>query len=158
MNSVIVPGSTVRMHFSLQLEDGTVVETSRPGDPVEFEMGDGTLIGGLERALYGLKTGDKQTLRISPQEGYGMRDPAHVHVLKRDSFDAELALEPGLVMGFELPTGEYVHGTVVSFDADEVRVDFNHPLAGREVKFEVEILDVETQVVANEDDEISPEF
>jgi FKBP-type peptidyl-prolyl cis-trans isomerase SlpA len=146
------------MHFSLRLEDGTEVETSRPGDPVEFEMGDGTLIGGLERALYGLKCGDRQTLRVSPAEGYGARDPAHVHTLKRDAFVSDLNLEPGLVMGFELPTGEYVHGTVVSFDANEVHVDFNHPLAGREVIFEVEILAVETQVVANEDDAVPPGF
>ncbi len=158
MSGVIVPGSRVRMHFTLRLDDGTEVESSRNGEPVEFEIGDGALIQGLERALFGLKAGDKQTLRISPAEGYGERDPAHVHTLKREVFDADINLEPGLVMGFELPDGEYLHGTVQSFDVSEVQVDFNHPLAGRDIIFEVDILSVETQHVANDDGDVPPEF
>lgn len=150
---MIVPGSQVRMHFTLRLDDGTEVETSTHGAPIDFEMGDGTLITGLERALYGLKTGDRQTLRISPEEGYGARDPENIYNIKRDMFENELPVEPGVVMGFELPSGEEVHGTIVSIDANDIRVDFNHPLAGREVIFEVEILDVENQTVANGEDE-----
>jgi FKBP-type peptidyl-prolyl cis-trans isomerase SlpA len=157
IHDVIVPGSKVRMHFSLQLDDGTLVESSMGGEPIEFEMGDGTLIAGLERALYGLKSGDQQTIRIGPEEGYGVRDPAHVHELRRADFPADFPVEPGLVVGFDLPSGEQVPGTIVAVHADTVRVDFNHPLAGREVIFAVEVLEVQT-VVANEDETPPPEF
>ena len=73
MSDAIVPGSSIRMHYALRLEDGTLVESSYGAEPVEFEMGDGTLISGLERALYGLTIGAHQSIRISTKEGYGER-------------------------------------------------------------------------------------
>lgn len=155
---VIVPGSHVKMHYVLRLDDGTVAEDSHTHGPVEFDMGDGSLIPGLERALFGLKTGDRQTLRISPREGYGARNPEHVHTMPRSAFPTDFPVEPGLVIGFDLPDGEHAPGTILSVEGDQVRVDFNHPLAGREIVFDVEVLDVETPVVANDDELPPPEF
>lgn len=148
----IVPGSTVRMHYALRLEDGTAVESSYEGEPVEFVMGDGMLITGLERALYGLQPGAQQTLRISPKEGYGERDSDRVHPLPRAQFDAALPIEPGTIISFALPSGEEVPGMIISADNEMVQVDFNHPLAGHEVIFEVDIIAVQTPV-ANEEEE-----
>ncbi len=151
MSSVIVPGSTVRMHYALRLEDGTLVESSYGAEPIEFEMGDGTLISGLERALYGLTTGAQQSIRISPKEGYGERDADRIHSLPRAHFDAEMPVDSGTIISFEMPSGEEVPGMIVAADSEAVQVDFNHPLAGHEVIFEVVVLAVHTPV-ANDDE------
>jgi len=71
-----------------------------------------------------------------------LRDPGKVHQLPRADFDAEMALEPGLIIGFNTPGGEELSGTIIAFDDVTVEVDFNHPLAGRVVIFDVEIIDV----------------
>lgn len=134
--------SKVRMHFSLALEDGTIVDSTTDGEPMDFQMGDGTLIEGLELALIGLSAGEKQTLSIPPETGYGFPEEDNTHELPLSDFEAELKPEPGVIMSFDLPNGEQVPGTVIAVEGDQVKVDFNHPLMGREVVFSVEILEV----------------
>jgi len=81
------------MHFSVSLTDGTVVETTRDdNEPLEFVMGDGTMIQGLELALYGLKAGDKQTVTIEPRLAFGFPDPESVHILPRSEFPQDMQL------------------------------------------------------------------
>ena len=151
MSDVIVPGSSIRMHYALRLEDGTLVESSYGAEPIEFEVGDGTLITGLERALYGLATGAHQSIRISPKEGYGERETQRAHSLPRAQFNADMPMDAGSIISFELPSGEEVPGMIVAADSETVQVDFNHPLAGHEVIFEVDVLAVYTPV-ANDDE------
>jgi FKBP-type peptidyl-prolyl cis-trans isomerase SlpA len=134
--------STVTLHLSLMLEDGTVAESTFDAEPLTFTMGDGTLVHGLELGLYGLRPGDSQRLTLYPEQAFGLRDPGKVHRLPRAEFGADIELEPGLIVGFETPEGEELPGAVLSLDADSVEVDFNHPLAGRNIIFDVEIIDV----------------
>ena len=134
--------STVTLHLSLMLEDGTVAESTFDAEPLTFSMGDGTLVHGLELGLYGLRPGDSQRLTLYPEQAFGLRDPGKVHRLPRADFGADIELEPGLIVGFETPEGEELPGAVLSLDADSVEVDFNHPLAGRNIIFDVEIIDV----------------
>ena len=134
--------STVTLHLSLMLEDGTVAESTFDAEPLTFTMGDGTLVHGLELGLYGLRPGDRQRLTLYPEQAFGLRDPGKVHRLPRADFGADIELEPGLIVGFETPEGEELPGAVLSLDADSVEVDFNHPLAGRNIIFDVEIIDV----------------
>lgn len=139
----ILPGSRVVMHYTLALTDGTIVETTRDGEPIDFHIGDGTLIEGLELAILGLQPGQTQSLRIDPREGFGYPDPASLHDIPRAEFDPGVDLAIGMIIGFSLPSGEEIPGTVIGLEGDLVRVDFNHPLAGREFVFDVEILAVE---------------
>jgi FKBP-type peptidyl-prolyl cis-trans isomerase SlpA len=139
----ISPESTVTLHLSLVLEDGTVAESTFEDEPLSFTMGDGTLVEGLELGLYGLKAGDAQRLVLQPQQAFGTHDPDKLHTLARAEFSAELALEAGVIIGFDTPSGEELSGTLVSLTDETVVVDFNHPLAGRVVVFEVEIIAVE---------------
>lgn len=135
------------MHFSISLEDGTVAETTREdNEPIEFVMGDGTLIEGLELALYGLNPGDKQTITIEPRLAFGFHDPSNVHVMQRNEFPGDMQLKRGVIIEFNTPAGDEVPGTILEVNGDEVKVDFNHPLAGHEITFEVEILSVEATV------------
>lgn len=142
MNYPISPESTVTLHLSLALEDGTVAESTLEDEPLTFTMGDGTLVAGLELGLYGLKAGATQRLVLEPQQAFGLHDPDKLHRLGREEFPAELQLQPGVIIGFDTPSGEELPGTIVSLNDETVSVDFNHPLAGRVVVFEVEILAV----------------
>ncbi|QKT04346.1 peptidylprolyl isomerase [Ectothiorhodospiraceae bacterium 2226] len=142
------PGSKVAIRYTLALPDGTVADES--GDtPLHFTLGDGTMIQGLEYALYGMHAGEQRCVRIDPRDAFGYRDPHNVHVMSRGTFDAKMPLEPGTVIGFTTPAGDEVPGTIDAVEGDEVRVDFNHPLAGIEVTFDVEVLEV--QAPANEE-------
>ena len=138
----IGPGTRVRMHFALSLTDGTVAYSSFNEEPLEFEWGDGTLRPGLELAVLGLKAGDLQTLSLLPEEAYGLHDAALVHDMPRGDCPDLVEPEVGQLIAFESPTGEETAGAILAVDADSVRVDFNHPLAGREVVFRVKILSV----------------
>jgi len=138
----IGPGSEVLMHFTLSLTDGTVADSTREGEPLRFVMGDGSLIEGLELVLYGLKQGDLQCLSIEPRDAFGFPDEENIHTMPRSEFPADIQLEAGLIIGFTTPSGEEVPGAIQEIKDDEVVVDFNHPLAGHEIVFDVEILEV----------------
>ncbi|VAW77862.1 hypothetical protein MNBD_GAMMA13-901 [hydrothermal vent metagenome] len=138
----ITIGSSVTMHFALRLPDGMVVEDSFDNEPLTFVMGDETLDKGLELALYGLKPGDRQTLTLMPGQAFGMRDKASLQWLPMDQFPADIEPEQGQIIGFTGENGEELAAAIVEIQGQRVKVDFNHPLAGREIEFEVEILDV----------------
>lgn len=135
-------GSEVVMYFSITLEDGTVAETTEYGDPLHFVMGDETLVEGLELALFGLKAGDKQALKIGPENGYGYPDPGNIHAMDRGDFPEDMDLERGMIVSFAMPDDEEYPGMIKEVGSEQVMVDFNHPLAGHEILFEVEILEV----------------
>ncbi len=135
--------STVTFHFTLSLPDGTVVDRTEPDAPLTITLGDGTLIEGLEHALLGLRPGDRQRLVIPPETGWGPRDPALVQWRSRRDFPADLPLQAGTILSFTAPDGDEIPATLLTVEDDRVQVDFNHPLAGRDVVFEVEIVAVE---------------
>ncbi len=134
--------SEVVMHFTLTLKDGTVADGSLEDEPLNFKMGDGTLIEGLEMVLYGLKSGDKQTLEIEPRDAFGFPDEDNIHEMPRNEFAEELKIEEGTIIGFSTPSDDEIPGTIIDIKDDIVKVDFNHPLAGHTIQFFVEILDV----------------
>ncbi|MGD8568762.1 MAG: FKBP-type peptidyl-prolyl cis-trans isomerase [Gammaproteobacteria bacterium] len=137
-------GSTVTMHYSLLLEDGTVVDSTFDTDePLTFTLGDGTLVQGLEYALVDLKPGDQQSINIGPEEGFGYPDPAAVQTMQRKEFSETMELKPGVIIEFDTPSGLQVPGMVKEVKDDTVTVDFSHPLAGHTVTFNVKILDVQ---------------
>ncbi len=149
VNYPISPESTVTLHLSLTLEDGTVAESTFDGEPLTFTMGDGSVVEGLELGLYGLRAGDRQRLELYPEQHFGLRDPAKVHQMARAEFSADITLQPGVIIGFDAPSGEELSGTVVALGDTTVEMDFNHPLAGHTVMFDVEIIAV---VPADTDD------
>jgi FKBP-type peptidyl-prolyl cis-trans isomerase SlpA len=142
VNYPISPGSTVTLHLSLTLQDGTVAESTFDDEPLTLTMGDGSLAEGLELGLYGLRPGATQRLELYPEQAFGLHDPGKVLQLPRADFAPELVLEPGSIIGFDTPGGEELSGTILAYDDVTVDVDFNHPLAGRVVIFDVEIIDV----------------
>lgn len=143
MSKTIQLGSRVTLHYTLSLGDGTIVDSASSGEPATFTMGSGELVELLERKLLGLKSGDSRHLVIGASESQMSSTAETVQVLARSDFPVEMILEPGQLLGFETPDGQEVPGLIVSVSAAEVRVDFSHPLAGRDLVFDVEILVVE---------------
>jgi FKBP-type peptidyl-prolyl cis-trans isomerase SlpA len=135
-------GATVTLHLSLTLEDGRIAESTFGGEPHTFTVGDGSLLPGLELALYGLRPGDTQRLVLHPAQAYGLRDPAKRRQMPRSAFAPDLDLEPGFIIGFTGSSGEELPGTILAVTENAVDIDFNHPLAGHAVTFEVQIVDV----------------
>lgn len=141
--SQIQPGSRVLLHLAIKLTNGTVAESTFDAEPFELIIGDGTLVQGLEVALYGMRSGEKQSLTLAPEQAYGVHDPAAVGWLPRDQFPADMQLQPGLLVGFVGADGEEVAALVIAVEDEQVQIDFNHPLAGKPIIFESEIISVE---------------
>ena len=138
----IGPDMRVTLHFSLSLDNGEVVDSTFDKQPASFQVGDGNLLPGFEQALFGLKAGDRRQLQITPEQGFGEPNPANVQVIPRSQF-ADIELAEGLVIGFAGGGDSELPGLIKSFDDGLVTVDFNHPLAGKTLSFEVEIIKVE---------------
>ncbi|VAX12121.1 hypothetical protein MNBD_GAMMA24-997 [hydrothermal vent metagenome] len=132
----------VLLNFTLSLTDGTVVDATEENQPMRLRIGDGSLIAGLEQSLFGMKSGDHQCLLIDPRDAFGFPDETNLHEMSRAEFSGEIELQAGLIIGFSTPAGDDVPGTIKDIKGDTVLVDFNHPLAGREIIFDVEVLDV----------------
>ncbi len=143
MVNTIQPGSRVTLHYELRLADDTVVDSTREAAPVTFDMGSGMLIEMLENQLFGLHAGEQRRFEISAAESQLPASAEAIQVMARSDFPAELALAADQVLGFVLPSGDEVPGLIVSVSESEVVVDFSHPLAGRDLIFDVEILAVE---------------
>ncbi|MEN8168653.1 MAG: peptidylprolyl isomerase [Pseudomonadota bacterium] len=151
--SVIAPGSRVVMHYRLAMEDGNVVDSTWDDDePIEFTVGDGTMAAGLDDALQGLKIDDHVTIHLTADQAFGEKDTANIHSMPREEFDSKMPLEPGMVIGFTLPNGEELPGMVLEADETSVLVDFNHPLSGHTIMFEVMIISIENISAANDEE------
>ena len=144
MTQAIQSGSRVTLHYELRLADETVVDSTRGSEPATFVMGCGELVEMLEQRLYGLTAGEKRHIEISAAESQIPSSAEAQQKLPRSDFPVELSLEPGQVLGFAMPSGEELPGQIVSVSDREVVVDFSHPLAGRDLIFDVEILAVES--------------
>jgi len=142
MSDEINMHSLVLMHYSITLTDGTLIESSFDDEPVEITMGNDDITSGMELAIFGLKEGDEQTLTLTPEQGYGLRDDDNVHDMPLSDFPENLPPQSGLSYSFESGDGEEIPGTVVSISSDSARIDFNHPLAGLDIVFNVSILGV----------------
>lgn len=140
-NHRIDDGMEVTLHFTLKLEDGTELDSTRDKAPATFQIGDGNLPPGFEHHLKGMSEGDSDSFVVSPEHGFGQHNPQNVQTMSRDKFEAEVP-EEGMVMSFSDAGGGELPGVIKSVDDNQVEVDFNHPLAGRTLTFEVEILEV----------------
>ncbi len=137
---VVAPGKTITLHFAIKLQDGQIIDSNFDGSPATFTFGDGNLPEGFEQALLGLPVGAHEELTIAPERGFGFHNPSNVQVMARSDFN-DMELEPGLVVSFQEPGGE-IPGVIAEFNDDKVSVDFNHPLAGKTLLFEVKIVSI----------------
>ena len=134
----------VTLHFSLKFSDGSIIDSNFDKKPATFTVGDGSLLPGFEQKIIGMKAGEQGDFTVLPQQSFGQPNPNNVQQFSRKDFSADMALEPGLVISFADAGQSELPGVVKSVDGDTVMVDFNHPLAGRDIQFAVNIIAVET--------------
>ncbi len=133
----------VSFHYTLkEKETGKLIETSvESGQPVTFLVGVGEIIPGLEKRMLGMVTGEKKTVEVPFQEAYGPRNPELIQKAPREYFQ-NITLQKGLHLQAQTPEGGIVNMVIVDFDDKTVTVDMNHPLAGKDLLFDVEILSI----------------
>ena len=136
----IGPGTEVTLNFQLSLPDGQLIDQTGASGAT-FKFADGSLLPGFEQALVGLFAGDQTLVTLSSDQGFGAVNEDNIHWMKRSDFARELLLEEGLVVSFQGPEGE-LPGIIKQVREEVVEVDFNHPLAGREIVFEADIIEV----------------
>lgn len=140
---MITDNSQVELHFELKLEDGSAAESTRVHDkPARLVMGDGSLTPNFERCLLGLHIGDKKSFTLEPESAFGQPNPNNILHMDRSKFDAESPATEGMIIAFQQPDGAEMPGIVRTVIGESVTVDFNHPLAGQTVTFDVEILNI----------------
>lgn len=139
----ISEGTRVFLNFSVGLEDGSEVDTNFGGDPVEFVVGDGSLLPGFERLLFGMVAGERQLFTVSPENAFGQPNENNIQTIPRDHFDSGEEVKVGVLFSFADASGAELPGLIVGFNEEEVTVDFNHPLAGRFILFDVLVHRVE---------------
>ena len=145
-NLSIVENSEVILHFDLKLEDGSAADSTRVNDkPAKMVMGDGSLTPNFEKCLLGLSKGEKASFTLPANDAFGMPNPDNIYHVDRSKFDASMDLKEGMIMGFAQPDGSELPGIIRAVEGLSVTVDFNHPLAGQTVIFDVEIVDVINQ-------------
>jgi FKBP-type peptidyl-prolyl cis-trans isomerase SlpA len=135
-------GHRVTLHYRLSCQDEILVDTFAEG-PETFTLGHGEIDPRLETLLLGLRGGDHRVFDLEPGEAFGHHDPALIHTIPRNEFPANMELSVDGGVDFTLPNGQTLTGSVLEIDDESVRVDFNHPLAGLPVIFEVQILAIE---------------
>jgi len=131
----------VQMAYKGTLADGTVFSQSEEGKPLEFMVGAGTLIPALEKGMLGMKVGDKRTIQVKAADAYGDYDKTAVQRVPRAQFPKDIALKVGGQYQFNSPGGPIVV-TVTAMDDASVTLDFNHPLAGKDLSFEVTVVKI----------------
>ncbi|WP_185759800.1 FKBP-type peptidyl-prolyl cis-trans isomerase [Vibrio pectenicida] len=140
----IVQQSAVTLHFTIKLKDGSVADSTHSmGKPAKLVMGDGSLSENFEQCLLGLGVGEKKVIELQAKDAFGAPNPDNVHHMDRAKFVGDAEVEVGTVMAFSGAGGVEIPGVITEIAGDSVTVDFNHPLAGQDVTFEVEILSVE---------------
>ena len=133
----------VSFHYTLmEKETGKIIESSsESGQPVTFLVGAGEIIPGLEKRMLGMVAGEKRVVEVPFQEAYGPRNPDLVQKAPREYFQ-NIPLQKGLHLQAQTPEGNVISMVVIDFDDDTVTVDMNHPLAGKDLLFDVEILNI----------------
>lgn len=132
-------GMVVSLDYTLRLDNDEVVDTSEGRPPLEYVQGQQQIVPGLEQALYGMQVGEEKQVVVEPAEGYGERDPEANQVVPRDAFQEDAELERGMPIRVSDGGGRTATAFVAEVNPETVKLDFNHPLAGETLHFDVEI-------------------
>jgi len=135
-------GNAVRIHYTGTLEDGTIFDSSRDREPLQFVLGERSVIPGFEAAVRDMEEGQTRTVTVPAEKAYGRHRPELVHKLPQDQIPARVDLTLGARLEAKGKDGRSIPLTVVGVEDGVVRLDANHPLAGKDLTFEIELLKV----------------
>ncbi len=132
-------GFVVSINYTLHV-DGELIDSSQGNEPLEFLQGAGNIIPGLEDELYGMKIGENKKVTVAPEDGYGELDEEAFVEVPKDQFPSDIPLEEGVELQVQGEDGEPMMARIDEVGEDVVTLDFNHPLAGKELAFDVTIV------------------
>ncbi len=141
MNKTVQDNLVVTLDYKLIVED-EMLESTEDGEPILFIQGIGQIIPGLENALYGMEVGDQKTVVIQPEDAYGEYDPESLQEAKKEEFSEEVPLDVGTFLDLEDDEGDILSAQIIAAEEDTVTLDFNHPLAGKTLTFEITLTDL----------------
>lgn len=139
---MIEDGKKVKIEYTLKV-NGEVVDSSEGRGPLEYTQGEGMIIPGLEKQLAGLKVGDKKTVTVASEEAYGPSDPNAIVEVPKANMPKDQEPQKGMMLQMQTPDGKTLNGIVTEVKDEVVVLNFNHPLAGQELLFDVEIVGIE---------------
>jgi peptidylprolyl isomerase len=140
---MIKKGDTILVHYTGKIENGEMFDSSEGRDPLRFTVGAGNIIAGFDNAVLGMKKGDKKTVTISSEDGYGERADDHIVTVPRGDSPEEQNVAVGMPVYLVDQEGESIPGIVTEVFDETVNVDINHPLAGKTLVFDIEIVAIE---------------
>ncbi|MFW5951769.1 MAG: FKBP-type peptidyl-prolyl cis-trans isomerase [Gemmatimonadota bacterium] len=135
-------GDTVAVHYTGKLDDGEVFDSSKERDPLEFQVGGGQVIPGFDRAVDGLEVGESREVRLEPEEAYGEPREDLVVSVERNQFPDEAEPQVGQHVQVQVAPGQSRVATIQEIGDDAITLDLNHPLAGKALNFEVELVEI----------------
>jgi peptidylprolyl isomerase len=135
-------GDKVRVHYTGKLDDGSVFDSSEGGTPLEFTLGHGQVIPGFDQGVVGMEPGQSRTLNIPVDQAYGPQQADRMFEIERAELPPNLALQVGMRLQGNQPGGRAVEVTVVEFDDTRVKMDANHPLAGKDLTFDIKLVEI----------------
>ena len=135
-------GDTVHVHYTGTLADGTIFDSSVGGDPLEFTLGEGGVIPGFESAVVGMATGETKTTTIPFDEAYGAHNADAVFTVSRSEMPEGVEPEVGQQLGLQHPSGEMIPAVISAVTPESVTIDANHPLAGKDLTFAIELVEI----------------
>lgn len=137
-------GNTVTVHYRGTFEDGTEFDSSHNRDkPLQFQVGSGQMISGFDKALIKMETGEKKNITLSPDEAYGSHQPEAIQVFPKNVFPPDFVPEAGATVAGQNPNGQPMLAKIVTFDTHTITLDLNHPMAGKTLNFEIELLQID---------------
>jgi FKBP-type peptidyl-prolyl cis-trans isomerase 2 len=138
---IVSEGKSVKVHYTLRV-DGKVLETSIGHEPLQFTAGSRRMIPGFEKAVMGMKAGQKKSFSVSPAEGYGLEDPKAIKDVPKKQIPPDIKPKAGMLLDTQGKNGQRVPVRVVKVKKDVVVINFNHPLAGKTLNYDVEVLEI----------------
>ena len=135
-------GDKVKVHYTGKLNDGTIFDSSRDREPLEFELGGGQMIAGFDKAVDGMAVGESKTARFSSAEGYGEKNEDMIFTVPKDQLPPEIKPEEGQQLSMQHPSGQQIPVVVTKVEENQIVIDANHPLAGKELEFEIELMEI----------------
>ena len=135
-------GNTVKVHYKGTLNDGTVFDSSyERAEPLGFTLGSGDMIPGFNDAVVGMTVGQTKSVTLTPDQAYGQSDPTRIGEVEKSNFPDDFEFAKGTPVQSQTPQGP-VFGTIYEVKDSTVMIDFNHPMAGKDLNFEIELVDV----------------
>ncbi|MFT3824651.1 MAG: peptidylprolyl isomerase [Chitinophagaceae bacterium] len=135
-------GDTVKVHYHGRLTDGTTFDSSEGRDPLQFEVGAGMVIAGFDNGVTGMGVGEKKTIHIPVNEAYGPKDENMIVEFPISNFPPDLKPETGMQLNMTNGGGQVIPVTITAVSAETVTLDANHPLAGQDLVFDIEVVDI----------------